>query len=105
MNTINIEFKAKTDQLEKLEEKMLALNPAFKGEDHQVDTYYHVSKGRLKLREGNIEHALIYYERADTAEAKKSDIILYQHTPDAALKKILEKTHGIKVIVDKRRRI
>lgn len=105
MNIINIEFKAKTNDIKKLEEKLLTLSPLFKGEDHQVDTYFHVNKGRLKLREGNIEHALIYYERADTADARQSDVILYQHQPDAALKKILEKIHGVKVIVDKRRRI
>jgi predicted adenylyl cyclase CyaB len=57
------------------------------------------------LREGNIENALIYYERPDTADAKQSVIILYKHQPDTSLKEILAKVNGIKVVVDKRRKI
>jgi predicted adenylyl cyclase CyaB len=105
MNIINFEFKARTEHLQKLEEKLLSLHPVFKGEDHQIDTYYNVETGRLKLREGNIENALIYYERQDTADAKQSDILLYQHQPDTSLKSILNKLHGIRVVVDKTRRI
>jgi adenylate cyclase class IV len=67
---INFEFKAKHDDIEGLEQKLLALNPLFVGEDHQVDTYFNVPNGRLKLREGNIEHALIFYDRPDDADAK-----------------------------------
>ncbi len=64
-----------------------------------------MSQGRLKLREGAIENALIYYERSDSADTKISNVILYKHLPDASLKDILCKLHGIKVIVHKRRRI
>ena len=105
MATINFEFKAKAAQLDNLEKKLLTLDPRFIGEDNQVDTYFNVSKGRLKLREGNIENSLIYYERTNTAGAKQSDILLYHHSPDKALKEILIKSNGIKVVVDKRRRI
>jgi len=64
----NREFKAKVDQLESYEQKLLKLNPTFKGIDHQKDTYYNVDTGKkLKLREGNIENALIYYERPEVA--------------------------------------
>lgn len=105
MPVINIEFKAKTASIDLLEKKLLELDPEFIGEDHQVDTYFNVSKGRLKLREGNIENALIYYERKNTQGAKQSDVLLYQHKPDKALKDILIQLHGIKVIVDKKRRI
>ena len=61
--------------------------------------------GRLKLREGNIENALIHYDREDSAGAKASHVLLYHHTPDNALKDILIKTLGIKAVVDKRRKI
>ena len=105
MAKLNFEFKAKTHELETLEKKLQELNPLFIGEDHQIDTYFNVSTGRLKLREGNIENALIYYERSDTAGAKQSDVLLYEHQPHPALKDILVKLHGIKVVVDKRRRI
>jgi adenylate cyclase, class 2 len=101
----NIEFKAKVDSFAAMEVKLQRLNPRFIGEDHQIDTYFNVSKGRLKLREGNIENALIQYDRQNTADAKQSDILLYTHTPDANLKAILTKTLSIKVVVDKVRKI
>ncbi|MEO5943736.1 MAG: class IV adenylate cyclase [Ferruginibacter sp.] len=105
MAHLNVEFKATAKNIQLLEEKLETLNPVFKGEDHQVDTYFDVSTGRLKLREGNIENALIWYERENTAGSKQSHILLYKHEADKTLKEILIKTHGIKVVVDKRRRI
>lgn len=105
MNITNFEFKAKVSDLALLEAKLQRLSPVFKGLDHQIDTYFNVPKGRLKLREGNIENALIQYERANLATSKLSDIILYQHTPDPALKQILALQFGVKVVVDKKRKI
>jgi len=102
---INFEFKASHDDIGGAEQILLQHQPEFVGEDHQTDTYFNVPNGRLKLREGNIEHALIFYERSNTATAKQSNVILSQHKPDAALKSILEKSLGIKTIVDKKRRI
>lgn len=105
MPHLNIEFKAVTNNLAGLEALLLEQDPLFIGEDRQVDTYFNVSTGRLKLREGDIENALIHYERENTAAAKASLVLLYQHTPDKALKDILAKTLGVKAIVDKRRKI
>ena len=105
MSILNIEFKATTNKLAALEALLLQQNPVFIGEDHQIDTYFNVPAGRLKLREGNIENALIHYEREDTAGAKSSHVLLYQHQPDKTLKEILIKTLGIKAVVDKRRKI
>jgi predicted adenylyl cyclase CyaB len=101
----NFEFKARAENLASLENKLLELHPEFVGEDLQTDTYFNVAKGRLKLREGNIENSLIYYERQDAADAKVSHIILYKHPADASLKEILIKVHGVKVVVKKVRRI
>lgn len=102
---VNYEFKARVSDIKKLEQKLLALNPEFIGEDNQCDTYFNVDRGRMKLREGNIENALIYYERQNVAGAKISEVLLYKHSPDRALKNILEKVHGVKVVVNKKRRI
>ena len=102
---LNFEFKAKADNLDFLEEKLKSLNPLFVGEDHQKDTYFNVTTGRLKLREGNIENALIHYQRNNTAGAKQSHVILYQHVPDASLKEALTAALGIKAVVDKKRKI
>jgi adenylate cyclase, class 2 len=105
MKIKNFEFKAQVEDLEKYEARLRTLDPVFQGVDHQIDTYFNVSKGRLKLREGNIENALIDYDRENIAGSKKSDIILYRHEPDEALRAILERQFGIKAVVDKKRKI
>jgi adenylate cyclase, class 2 len=105
MAILNIEFKAKCNNLTAAENILLKHNPVFKGTDHQVDTYFNVLNGRLKLREGNIENALIHYERENTAGSKSSHVLLYQHQPDENLKAILTKALGIKAVVDKQRKI
>lgn len=105
MKIKNFEFKAKVAELSFYENKLQAFHPIYQGEDHQIDTYFQTEKGRLKLREGTIENALIEYERENAASARKSEITLYRHRPDPALKSILINQFGIKVIVDKRRKI
>lgn len=102
---INFEFKARHNDIAAAEAILQQHHPRFAGEDHQVDTYFRVPNGRLKLREGTIEQALIFYQRSNVAGAKQSDVILYQHKADAALKEILTLSLGIKTVVDKQRRI
>ena len=102
---INYEFKARVDNIVVLEARLKELQPEFKGEDHQVDTYFHVAHGRLKLRQGNIENALIWYERENSAGAKQSNVMLYQHPADETLEPLLAKANGVKAVVDKKRRI
>jgi adenylate cyclase class 2 len=102
---LNFEFKARHKDVNKAEEILLQQNPVFIGEDHQTDTYFKVPNGRLKLREGNIENALIFYERANSATAKQSNVMLYQHKQETSLKTILTTSLGIKAVVDKKRRI
>ncbi len=105
MQLLNVEFKAKVDDIQPYEDRLKTLDPTFIGTDRQVDTYFNVARGRLKLREGNIEQALIHYDRADTAAAKSSDVLLYRNHPDKALKDILVMHLGVKTVVDKVRRI
>ena len=102
---LNYEWKARIKKIDAAEKKLLSHNPVFIGEDKQKDTYFNVPHGRLKLREGNIEHALIHYDRKNEAGAKESQVILYQHAPDKALKDALTAALGIKVTVQKSRRI
>lgn len=101
----NFEFKARHKNIEEAERILQQQTPLFVGEDHQIDTYFNSPDGRLKLREGTIEQALIFYQRTNVAGAKQSDVILYQHKPDPALKQILTKSLGIKTVVDKKRKI
>jgi predicted adenylyl cyclase CyaB len=105
MKIRNFEFKAKVNDLEKYENKLLSLNPRFVGIDHQIDTYFNALQGRLKLREGNIENSLINYDRENILGSKESQIILYQHEPNIGLKNILIKQLGVKIIVEKKRKI
>lgn len=102
---INYEFKARCADIDSAEKLLLQKNPLFIGVDHQTDTYFNVDNGRLKLREGNIENSLIHYNRINVASAKQSTILLYQHQPDPVLKQILIATLGVKVVIDKKRKI
>jgi len=102
---INYEFKAGCNDIEALESKLKKLNPLLIGTDHQVDTYFNVPNGRLKLREGNIENSLIHYHRVNTASTKQSDVTLYQHPADKNLKELLSKALGVKIVVNKKRKI
>ena len=102
---INFEFKAKCSDIARLEALLKGKNPLYIGTDHQTDIYFNVSCGRLKLREGTIENSLIHYNRSNTADAKQSDVTLYQHKPDRNLRDALTRALGVKVIVDKKRKI
>ena len=105
MGHINIEIKARSNQHEAIRQYLQAHNALYKGKDHQIDTYFNTATRRLKLREGNIENTLIHYERSNQEGPKKSQVLLYHPKPDSALKDILIKSNGIKVIVDKWREI
>jgi adenylate cyclase, class 2 len=105
MSFINIEIKASTSNTNGIRKYLLENNAEFKGTDLQTDTYFNTVKGRLKLREGNIENNLIYYEREDKAGPKQSNFSLVA-VPDATtLKTILTASAGIKVAVVKQREI
>jgi adenylate cyclase, class 2 len=105
MPHINIEIKARTNQPDRIREVLKSLNADFKGTDHQIDTYFKVASGRLKLREGNIENGLIFYQRPDQAGPKQSDVILFPTEPNSPVKTILTQSLGILAVVDKHREI
>lgn len=102
---LNIEIKARCEDTHRVKQILEKHNARFIGVDHQVDTYFRVDQGRLKLRVGQIENALIYYERADQAGPKQADVHLYKCAPDTALKEVLSAALGVKIIVDKMRHI
>ena len=102
---INYECKARCHDLDRIEQILLNLNADYKGEDHQIDTYFETDNGRFKLREGNIENALIFYQRQDIAGAKVSDISYYQSADKESLKQVLTKAMNVISCVDKRRKI
>jgi adenylate cyclase class IV len=83
------EIKAKCKNPSRIREILKAGNALFKGKDLQIDTYFKVSSGRIKLREGKIENNLIYYVREDKKGPKQSNVILYKTDPDSSLKVLL----------------
>lgn len=105
MKHTNIEIKAKCVDQSKIREILKEYNADYKGLDHQIDTYFHVHHGRLKLREGNIENALIHYERENIEGPKQSNILLFKVDPGSQLKELLTKSLGILAVVDKQREI
>ncbi len=105
MKHLNIEIKAICEDPDRVHDLLKSENADFLGIDHQIDTYYKVANGRLKLREGLIENALIHYNRPNQSGPKKSEVLLYQYKPDPMLKAILETANGILTIVDKKRSI
>jgi predicted adenylyl cyclase CyaB len=105
MEHINIEIKAKCADQGRIRSILKSRNAEFRGLDHQVDTYFKVSAGRLKLREGNIENHLIFYERANQQGPKQSNVILFDTEPKSAVKEILAKALGVLFVVDKSREI
>ena len=102
---LNVEIKAKCSQPEKARQVLIDLGAEYKGRDHQIDTYFKVPNGRLKLREGNIEKNLIQYQRSNTAGPKSSFFKLYPVTESQQLKEMLVAANGILAVVDKQRDI
>lgn len=105
MNWINIEIKAYSNQSEEIIAQLEALKADYRGEDHQIDTYFNAAQGRLKLRQGNIENALIHYNRNNQEGPKTSSITYYKPLESENLKATLKAALGVLTIVDKRRKI
>ncbi|MGB1048429.1 MAG: class IV adenylate cyclase [Rhodothermales bacterium] len=102
---LNVEIKARSTRHEAVRAELGRLRSRLVGTDHQVDTYFNVPEGRLKLREGTIENSLIHYMRSDQSGPKTSDVLLYRVKPDPALRDVLERALGVLVVVDKQREI
>jgi predicted adenylyl cyclase CyaB len=101
-----IEIKARCTNPSKVRQLLLQQpNIQFIGVDAQVDTYFKIPSGRLKLREGNIENSLIYYDRENKKDAKKSDVTLYKPTEVASLKAVLLAALPTLIVVEKKREI
>jgi len=102
----NIEVKARIDSLSDVRARLITL-PCH-GEHHlyQTDTFFHVVRGRLKLREfADGTGELIFYERPDQPGPKLSQ---YDRSPcpDAlAVLRALSAALGVRGVVKKRRHV
>jgi adenylate cyclase class 2 len=105
MSHQNVEIKARAADLGPARTVLAARGARFVGLDHQIDTYFRATWGRLKLREGDIENALIHYQRDNTSGPKRSQVGLFPNPPGSTLKELLTAALGIDVVVDKHREI
>lgn len=100
-----VEIKARCSDASRIREILKSRRADFRGIDHQVDTYFRTPRGRLKLREGQIENALIFYQRINQKNSKRCDAFLYQCPEPGLMKKILSVALGVLAVVDKTREI
>lgn len=106
MSHNNIEIKARCSDAAFIRTYLQQQNADFKGTDFQTDTYFRVNNGRLKLRQGNIENSLIYYNRENKAGPKLSEVTLFKvKEENELLKKALSQANGVKVEIRKKREI
>jgi len=102
----NLEVKARINNLSAAEKVALEIGAIFEGEFFQVDTYFNVKNGRLKLREFDSGFAeLIFYHWVEDGFERWSDYEVVKLSDSAFLKNLLVMAWGIKVIVEKRRKV
>jgi len=101
----NIELKARDPDPARSLQVSLALGATDEGWLQQLDTYFNVRLGRLKLREQDGTAELIQYVRTDEAIERASNYRLIPiHDPDV-LKEALAAALGILVAVEKSRHL
>jgi adenylate cyclase class 2 len=102
-----VELKAKVDGLEFVRRKLTILGAKRVGTFRQIDVYFNVPEGRLKLREveDNNKAELIYYERENTVGPKKGDVFILKIQDPEVFKNLLERLLKTSAIVEKVREI
>ncbi len=105
MKRVNFEFKARMRDERRVRKTLKRLRARYVGLDHQLDTYFDAPAGRLKVREGRIENALIFYRRANSARPRRSSVDLMLLPRRNGLRAILSQVLKPRVAVDKKREI
>jgi len=102
MKLLNFEFKARLKDEPRVREALKKLGARFVGTDYQIDTYFRVPSGRLKVREGRIENALIFYRRSNIRRARQAAVDMMLLPRRNPLRAILARALGTLAVVDKR---
>jgi predicted adenylyl cyclase CyaB len=105
MKHLNFEFKARLKDEQRVRTALKRLDARFIGTDHQLDTYFRVPGGRLKVREGRLENALIFYRRSNVRRARQAAVEMVLLPRRNHLRAILASALGTLAVVDKRREI
>ena len=102
----NIEIKAKARNFARQQALAAALSESPGTLLFQEDTFFHIPRGRLKLRLLSPAHGeLIYYEREDTTEPTPSQYTISPtHAPEM-LRDTLAQALGVRGVVRKQRRL
>jgi predicted adenylyl cyclase CyaB len=88
-----VELKARVDDLAEIRRKLTQCGASEADVFRQVDTYFKVPRGLLKLREVDESRAeLIYYERENATRPRKSLAFILPIFRPLALRELLEKT-------------
>ncbi|HWD17971.1 MAG TPA: class IV adenylate cyclase [Verrucomicrobiae bacterium] len=100
----NLEIKARCGNWKMIQAALRRLGARRAGTLRQVDTYFHVPSGRLKLREFSRTRAeLIFYRRAENTSRRWSHYEIYDAPRPAILRQMLAAALGVKAVVQKRR--
>jgi adenylate cyclase, class 2 len=101
----NIEIKVRVENHEEIRFRAFDIGAKRHGISTDVDTYFRVANGRLKLRmsESQGVGTLIYYERADEGTSRVSNYRLVQVEDGIALRATLSQALGVLVTVKKTR--
>lgn len=102
---VNAEFKARCADPRDAIRRVRAAGARWAGRVRQIDTYYRVAEGRLKIRETGSRAELVWYFRGDTLRSKRSDVLLLTLPNPVSIKETLARSLSVKVVVDKVRRI
>ncbi len=102
----NVELKCRCPDLAAARLALAPLGPRDAGTQEQVDTYFPVAHGRLKLREiVGVRSELIWYDRPDAALARNSDYRLTPVSHPAELRASLAAALGVRGSVRKVRQV
>jgi predicted adenylyl cyclase CyaB len=102
----NIEFKARCWDLQAIRDRLAQQGVGLERRMRQVDTYFNVAEGRLKLREiEGGEAQLVQYFRADQSAARQSDYVVVLVERPGELKQALGRALGVRVVVEKVREL
>ncbi|MFT5114243.1 MAG: putative adenylyl cyclase CyaB [Parasphingorhabdus sp.] len=100
----NVEIKARIEDVEALEGKVIAIADSEPTEIIQDDTFFECANGRLKLRTFCEERGeLIFYKRSDESGPKQSFYLISKTSEPSTLREALRQAYGTAGRVQKRR--
>ena len=100
----NVEIKARIENIENLEAKVVEIADGEPTEIVQDDTFFKCANGRLKLRTFSEDRGeLIFYKRADESEPKECFYLKSKTSDPSTLREALKLAYGATGRVRKRR--